>query len=59
MPKFIIRETTREIWKTDLVVEAESKEAAELLYIEGNYEEIGREYYDTLDTEFTIKEEQE
>ena len=57
MPRFIIRETTREIWRTDLVVEAESKEAAELLYIEGNYEEIGREYYDTVDSEYRIEEE--
>lgn len=56
MPKFIIRETTREIWRTDLLVEAKTKEEAELLYIEGNFEEIGREYYDTVDTEFKIEE---
>lgn len=54
MAKFIITETSREIWKTILEVEAETMEEAELRYIEGNYEEIDREYYDTVDSEYKI-----
>jgi len=59
MPKFIIEETNREVWKTFYTIEAETMEQAKDLYLDGNAEEIDREYYDTLDTEFTIKEEQE
>jgi hypothetical protein len=57
MPKFIIRETNREIWKYVYSIEAETKEDAEKLYLDGNAEEAGYEYYDTVDTEYNIEEE--
>ena len=57
MPKYIIEETNREIWKTTFVVEAESKEEAEKLYRNGDAEEIDREYDDTVYTEFNIEEQ--
>ena len=57
MPKYLIEETNREIWKTTFVVEAESKEEAEKLYRNGDAEEIDREYDDTVYTEFNIEEQ--
>lgn len=57
MAKFIITETSREIWKTILEVEAETMEEAELLYIEGNYEEVDREHHDTVVSEHRIEKE--
>ena len=56
MPQFIIRETTREIWKNVHIVEAETQEEALRLYYNGDYYTRHREYYDTVDSEAEIKE---
>ena len=60
MPTYIIKQTSREIWEYYFSVEADSKEAAENLFTEGNItsdNEIDREYIDTVTTEWTIEEE--
>jgi hypothetical protein len=59
MPKYLIEEINREIWKTTFYVEAKSKAEAEKLYLSGDAEEIDREYDDTVHTEYSIEEQGE
>lgn len=54
MAKFSITEYTTETWKTHYEVEAENKDEARKIYLEGLAIEKNREFYDQVDTEFII-----
>jgi hypothetical protein len=56
MAKFIITETTRETWKTVYEVEAETKDEAREIFLDGNALEKERRFYDQSDSEFIIQD---
>ena len=56
MPKFLITEHRNELRVYTTEIEADSKEAAELLYIEGNFDWEYEDYKDTIHSEYEIEE---